>query len=101
MRALGYLEAVPGRPSDGIDPKDGIALLGDLERAKALMGAGRLDDAKTALEGLVARNPSNIPFLSRLAEAQMAAGAGNEALETDGPGAGAEPPLRAPPARAS
>lgn len=82
LRALGYLEATPGRPGDGLDPKDGIALLAELDRAKTLMGKGQVDDARSALVGLVARNPSNVPFLARLAEAQLAAGAGVEALDT-------------------
>ena len=37
LRALGYLEAMPGAPADAIDPKDGVALLADFERAKELL----------------------------------------------------------------
>lgn len=82
LLALGYLEAVPGSSADAIDPKDGVALLADFERAKGLLADGNAADARAILEGLVARNPSNVPFLSRLAEAQLAAGDGETALAT-------------------
>ena len=82
LLALGYLEAAPGSAGDVIDPKDGIALLADFERAKGLLAGANAADARAILEGLVARNPSNVPFLSRLAEAQLAAGDGGAALAT-------------------
>jgi arylsulfatase A-like enzyme/Flp pilus assembly protein TadD len=82
LLALGYLEAAPGTPGDAIDPKDGIALLEEFERAKALLAAGQSAEARTILAGLVTRNPSNVPFLSRLAEAELAAGDGEAALAT-------------------
>lgn len=80
LRALGYLEAAPGAPADGIDPKDGIVLLADFERAKELLGSGRPGEARAILQGLVARNPSNVPFRSRLAEAELAAGDADQAI---------------------
>jgi Flp pilus assembly protein TadD len=82
LLALGYLEAVPGSSADAIDPKDGIALLDDFERAKGLLAAAKPAEARAILEGLAARNPSNVPFLSRLAEAALAAGDGEAALAT-------------------
>jgi predicted Zn-dependent protease len=82
LLALGYLEAAPGSAGDAIDPKDGIALLADFERAKALLAAGKAADARAILDGLVRSNPSNVPFRSRLAEAQLAAGDGEAALAT-------------------
>jgi predicted Zn-dependent protease len=82
LLALGYLEAAPGSAGDAIDPKDGIALLADFARAKGLLAAGNAADARAILDGLVRRNPSNVPFLSRLAEAQLAAGDGEAALAT-------------------
>ena len=82
LLALGYLEAAAGAPDDALDPKDGIALLADFARAKGLLAAGNAADARVILDGLVRRNPSNVPFLSRLAEAQLAAGDGEAALAT-------------------
>jgi tetratricopeptide (TPR) repeat protein len=80
LLALGYLEAAAGAAHDALDPKDGIALLADFARAKGLLSGGNAADA--ILDGLVTRNPSNVPFLSRLAEAQLAAGDGEAALAT-------------------
>jgi len=82
LGALGYLEATPGRPGDGIDPKDGVELLEGFRRAKWLLAEGHVGEARRALEGLVAKNPSNVPFLTRLSEAQMLAGSGEDAVET-------------------
>ncbi len=82
LEALGYLEASPGRPGDGIDPKDGIELLETFERGKEALAAGRVGEARRILSRLVERNPSNVPFLSRLAEAELAAGDGSAALAT-------------------
>jgi Flp pilus assembly protein TadD len=87
LRSLGYLSGSsrrPGQPTgrDPIDPKDGIALLDEMERAKGLMQAGRWRDAAAALAGLVARNPDNVPFLTQLARAQLGAGDGEAAIAT-------------------
>ena len=91
LLALGYLEAAPGSSGDAVDPKDGIALLARFERAKELLAAGQAAEARAVLEGLVARNPSNVPFLSRLAEAELAAGDGEAALATWGRAAALRP----------
>jgi predicted Zn-dependent protease len=86
LRSLGYLSgASAGAPlarGGGIDPKDGIALLAEFDRAKALIGDGRAVEARTLLEDLVRRNPENVPFLSRLAEAEAASGRREAALAT-------------------
>lgn len=84
LLALGYLEAGSGSPTDAIDPKDGVGLLEDFERAKSLLATGRAAEARAILAGLVDRNPSNVPFLSRLAEAALAVGDGEAALATWG-----------------
>jgi tetratricopeptide (TPR) repeat protein len=84
LGALGYLEGRPGRPGDGIDPKDGVELLEGFRHARRLLAEGRVGEARRSLDGLVARNPSNVPFLSRLAEAQMLSGAGEDAVQTLG-----------------
>ena len=74
LRALGYLSGVTGGSTDDIDPKDGIRMLAEFEEAKALMSAGDLWAARTRLDDLVRRNPANVPFLMRAADARFATG---------------------------
>ena len=83
LRQLGYLSGASGR-AGSIDPKDGIRMLDELEQAKALTRQGRAREAVERLESLVKRNPGNVPFLARLAEAQAAAGETGKAVETVG-----------------
>ncbi|MGH9382578.1 MAG: sulfatase-like hydrolase/transferase [Thermoanaerobaculia bacterium] len=82
LRSLGYLSGQSGGRGDDIDPKDGIALLADFERAKRLLVAGAVKEAVGVLERLVERNPSNVPFLNRLATAQLEMGRGEAAIAT-------------------
>ena len=79
LRSLGYLSAASGGEGT-IDPKDGIRLLAELDEASRLMAAGDAGTAVTLLEGLVAKNPGNVPFRTRLAAAQLAAGRGEQAV---------------------
>jgi len=79
LRSLGYATGAAGA-GDGIDPKEGIALLAELEAAKKLLAAGRAAEAAAALGKLVARNPSNVPFWTQLGAARLAAGEGEAAL---------------------
>jgi len=82
LRRLGYLSGSGGSaPSPGLDPKDGVALLPEFERAKELTRAGRADEAARTLRRLAARSPGNVPFLARLAEAEAAAGRPDAARE--------------------
>ena len=74
LRSLGYHSGASGTRSGTIDPKDGIALLREFDRAKELRAAGRVPEAVALFESLVAKSPGNVPFLSRLAEAQGAMG---------------------------
>jgi tetratricopeptide (TPR) repeat protein len=82
LRSLGYHSGASGSRSGTIDPKDGIALLREFDAAKELRRTGRVREAIAALEGLVARSPGNVPFLSRLAEAQSAAGRHDAGIAT-------------------
>lgn len=82
LRSLGYLGGASGDEGDDIDPKEGIELLDEFERAKRLLAGGALADALGVLTRLVERNPSNVPFLNRLASAQLAAGQGEAAIAT-------------------
>ncbi len=84
LESLGYLEGADGEVNDGIDPKDGIALLATFDEARGLLAAGQSDRALALLQNLVMQNPSNVPFLSRLAQAQLAEGRGDEAVATLG-----------------
>lgn len=79
LRSLGYLSATPAVEGT-IDPKDGVELLADFERAGRLMAAGDAARAVALLAELVARNPGNVPFRSRLAAAQLETGQGEAAL---------------------
>ena len=83
LRQLGYLSGSSGR-AGSIDPKDGIALLDDFERAKELTRSGRAREAVSAFTVLVKASPGNVPFLVRLAEAEAAAGEVGAAIETVG-----------------
>ena len=92
LGALGYLaSAAPRSEHDGIDPRDGIALLASVDAARHLLaseaGSGKdpADRAQRALALLVPlarRNPSNLPLLTQLIDAQLLAGRGREGLET-------------------
>ena len=83
LRQLGYLSGSSGR-AGSIDPKDGIKLLDEFEKAKDLTRSGRATEAIAALTVLVKASPGNVPFLVRLAEAQAAAGEVGDAIETVG-----------------
>jgi choline-sulfatase len=83
LRQLGYLSGSSSR-AGSIDPKDGIRLLDDFEKAKELTRSGRGGEAVTALAALVKASPGNVPFLARLAEAQAAVGDVGAAIQTVG-----------------
>jgi tetratricopeptide (TPR) repeat protein len=83
LRRLGYLSGSSGR-AGSIDPKDGIRLLDDFEKAKELTRSGQAREAVSALTDLVKASPGNVPFLVRLAEAQAAAGDVGAAIATVG-----------------
>ncbi len=79
LRSLGYLSATPA--SEGtIDPKDGVKLLAELDRARHLTAGGNAVAAAALLAELVAKNPGNVPFRSRLAATQLAAGQAEAAI---------------------
>jgi choline-sulfatase len=86
LRSLGYLSGASSHLHDavvgGIDPKDGVPLLRELEEAQREMAAGRLAVALRTFENLVRRSPGNVPFLSHLARAQLARGQGSQAVAT-------------------
>jgi arylsulfatase A-like enzyme/Tfp pilus assembly protein PilF len=81
LRSLGYLSGASGRAGT-IDPKDGVRLLGEFDRAREALRLGRPREAVTKLRELVRRSPDNVPFLARLAEAEVGAGETDAGLDT-------------------
>lgn len=79
LRSLGYMGSAPNK-NDGIDPKDGIKLLAAFERAKEELESGNYLTAQQTLRALVKQNPSNLPFLNKLATAEVGAGNGEAAV---------------------
>ena len=84
LRSLGYFSgSVPPDPDVGaIDPKDGLPILAESDRARQLLQSLNYDESLVILRGLAERNPGNVPFLSRLAQAELASGHGEAAVET-------------------
>jgi arylsulfatase A-like enzyme/Flp pilus assembly protein TadD len=82
LASLGYHSGASGSRAGTIDPKDGIAMLAELEEAKRWQREGRAKDAVLRLEDLVRRSPGNVPFLIRLAVAQAAAGRAQAGVAT-------------------
>ena len=81
LRALGYVGGSSG-PGDGIDPKDGVGILIEMDTARDMLSRGESRRAIAGLGPLVQRNPSNIPLLTKLAQAQLEAGLVDAALST-------------------
>lgn len=88
LRSLGYVSGASTTPDraviGGIDPKDGVLMLAELDEAKQAAAVGRTEPALRQLEDLARRSPRNVPFLSHLATAQFAAGLRDRAIETYG-----------------
>jgi arylsulfatase A-like enzyme/Tfp pilus assembly protein PilF len=82
LASLGYHSGASGSRAGTIDPKDGNAMLSELEEAKRWTREGRANEAVVRLEDLVRRSPGNVPFLLRLAAAQSAAGRAQAGLAT-------------------
>ncbi len=80
LRSLGYLSGASREEANGLDPKDGVPMLARLDEAKDLLHRGQPRAAATLLAELVAKNPGNVPFLTQLAGAHLAAGDGEAAI---------------------
>jgi choline-sulfatase len=74
LRSLGYHAGAPTPRGSGLDPKDGIVLLAEFDQAREWLRQGRYREAESKLDDLVRRNPGNVPFVRRLAEAQAGSG---------------------------
>ncbi|MFN7975160.1 MAG: sulfatase-like hydrolase/transferase [Acidobacteriota bacterium] len=79
LESLGYVGG--GSTPGTIDPKDGLPMLDELQKAKELISADP-KAAAAAFADLVKRSPGNLPFLTQLARAQSASGDGAAAVAT-------------------
>ncbi len=84
LRSLGYLSgSIPPDPDEGaIDPKDGLPMLAEADRARQMVQSQKYEEALVILGGLVERSPGNVPFLTRLAQAELESGNGGAAVDT-------------------
>jgi len=84
LEALGYLggnsAVVDG---DGIDPKDGIEWIADLDAGRRAYQTGRPAEGIEPLKRLLGRNPENVPALLSLAMCYLGAGMTESAVEAD------------------
>jgi arylsulfatase A-like enzyme/Flp pilus assembly protein TadD len=80
LRSLGYVVETPEGAGDGIDPKDGVKLLAELDAATGQLRSGAVEPAVDGLAALVEKNPHNAVFQSRYGEALLAAGRGPDAI---------------------
>jgi arylsulfatase A-like enzyme/Flp pilus assembly protein TadD len=74
LRSLGYLSGASRPLRSDIDPKDGIAMLREMEAMRTLLHDARAGEAAAGMDALVRRSPGNVPFLTLLGEARLAAG---------------------------
>ncbi|HEX4822912.1 MAG TPA: sulfatase-like hydrolase/transferase [Candidatus Polarisedimenticolaceae bacterium] len=82
LASLGYVGGSSTAAIGGLDPKDGVRLLPDLEAARRSIQLGPATDAVPPLERILAKNPGNIPALLLLGQAQLSAGKNDEAVAT-------------------
>ena len=82
LRSLGYLSGSSPPRAKSLDPKDGVRMLEELDRANEAMVAGRPGEALPILEDLVRRSPGNVPFLARLSDAYSVVGRADDAVAT-------------------
>ena len=82
LRSLGYLSGSSPARSGTLDPKDGVPMLKEFDRANEAMVSGRANEALPILENLVRRSPGNVPFLSRLSDVQAVLGFSDRAIGT-------------------
>jgi choline-sulfatase len=71
LRSLGYLAGASlagGAGAKGKDPKDAVVLFRAFEEAHGTLVAGRVAEARTLYERLVADDPANPVFVGQLAE---------------------------------
>lgn len=82
LQSLGYASGSGSSGKGTLDPKDGVPLLAEFMAAKEMTERGQARAAAPKLAELVRRSPGNIPFLSALATAQLAAGDAEAGIAT-------------------
>jgi Flp pilus assembly protein TadD len=82
LASLGYVSGSGAEAEGTLDPKDGVGLLKDLEKARRAVQLGDPNDALDPLQQLLARNPTNIPARLVLGQAQLATGRTEDAIAT-------------------
>ncbi|HSL18893.1 MAG TPA: sulfatase-like hydrolase/transferase [Methylomirabilota bacterium] len=80
LRSLGYVGDGEPVSGDGLDPKDGIAILDELDGATRQLRRGEVEVAAARLAALVEHNPANGVLQTRYGEALLAAGDGDGAV---------------------
>ena len=73
LGSLGYLSGATGRAGD-FDPAEGVALVARFDEATRRETGGDREGAAAILRELVAASPGSVPFLSRAAGLEAAAG---------------------------
>jgi tetratricopeptide (TPR) repeat protein len=72
LQALGYMDASDAPQGvDGMDPKDGVRAFDELDRARALIRAGKYDEAKKVLGDLLEWIPTNATAYNLLALCEL------------------------------
>ncbi len=82
LSSLGYVSGSKAPATGAIDPKDGIALLADLDVARRAVQLGDPHDAIAPMNRILAKNPTNIPARLTLGQAQIATGRVDDAIAT-------------------
>ena len=82
LASLGYASGSTKPDIGALDPKDGVALLPDLDAARRAIQLGDPNDAFPPLERVLGKNPTNIPARLALGEAQLATRRNDEAIAT-------------------
>ena len=81
LASLGYVGGSVVPAGGGLDPKDGVKLLPDLEAARHALQLGDPKDAVAPLNRILAKNPTNIPALLALGQSHLATGRTAEAID--------------------
>jgi arylsulfatase A-like enzyme/Flp pilus assembly protein TadD len=82
LSSLGYVSGASAPQEGGIDPKDGVKLLADLDAARRAVQLGDPKEAIEPLKRLLAKNPGNVSARLVLGQAQLAAGGADDAIAT-------------------
>ena len=86
LSSLGYLSGAGpsafSTPADPIDPKDGMALVALMDKARASLQGNRPEEATGPLKEVLGKNPRNLPARTMYASALLGSGRTEEAIDT-------------------